>query len=349
MQPRRPNYRAFLAFLFGAVAAVVIPVAIELTRKVPGAVLLDAAWAIPVAALAAMASLLFARGARGAIARTLERTGGSTWIRLGRILAVAGICLHAVGFDRRRAVRIALATRALSSRLPACSRSATACRAARERQGSGIPRSSSRPRSARSTSARSRRRTSRPSRAIRTSAASCGRTPTTSGSTPSLRRRVCVSLHTRAGATSCLRARAAAGAETRADLRAGAVLLVLAGIVVVAALVFAAWQIPGSSKPNGTGTKQKQQKKSAATPQIVLRASAAGRTSRFAATGHPARSISRGRSAVGETKLAGDRFYLLVRRPAGVHITLDGRAVSLPAQHNLRVRVTPKRTTRLRG
>src|SRR6185437_8018877 len=30
-----------------------------------------------------------------------------------------------------------------------------------------------------------------------------------------------------------------------------AVLLVLAGIVVVAALVFAAWQIPGSSKPNG--------------------------------------------------------------------------------------------------
>jgi hypothetical protein len=92
MQPRRPNYRAFLAFLFGAVAAVVIPVAIELTRKVPGVVLLDAVWAIPVAALAATASLLFARGARGAIARTLERTGGSTWIRLGRILAVAGIC-----------------------------------------------------------------------------------------------------------------------------------------------------------------------------------------------------------------------------------------------------------------
>ena len=93
MQPRRANVRAWLAFLCGVIAAGVIPVAIELTRKVPGAVLLDAVWAIPVAAVAAVASLLFARGARGAIVRTLERMGGSAWIRLGRILAVAGICL----------------------------------------------------------------------------------------------------------------------------------------------------------------------------------------------------------------------------------------------------------------
>ena len=93
MQPRRPNYRAWLAFLFGAVAAAGIPVAIELTRKIPGAALLDAVWAIPVAAVAAILSLLFARGARGAIARTLERVGGTVWIRLGRILAVAGICI----------------------------------------------------------------------------------------------------------------------------------------------------------------------------------------------------------------------------------------------------------------
>ena len=91
-QPSRPNVRAWLAFLFGVVAAGVIPVAIELTRKIPGAVLLDAVWAIPVAAVASTAALLFARGAHGAIARTLERTGGSLWIRLGRFLAVAGIC-----------------------------------------------------------------------------------------------------------------------------------------------------------------------------------------------------------------------------------------------------------------
>ena len=92
MQPRRSNHRAWLAFLFGVVAAGIIPVAIELTRKIPGAVLLDAVWAIPVAAGAAIVSLLFARGAHGAITRTLERAGGEMWIRLNRILAVAGIC-----------------------------------------------------------------------------------------------------------------------------------------------------------------------------------------------------------------------------------------------------------------
>jgi hypothetical protein len=93
VQQRRANYRAGLAFLFGLVAAGIIPAAIELTRKIPGAALLDAVWAIPVAAAAAIVSLLFARGARGAITRSLERVGGSLWIRLGRILAVAGICI----------------------------------------------------------------------------------------------------------------------------------------------------------------------------------------------------------------------------------------------------------------
>jgi hypothetical protein len=92
-QPQRINVRAWLAFLFGLLAAAVIPVAIELTRKVPGAVLLDAVWAIPVAAVASVMSLLFARGARGTIARTLGSVGGAGCIRLGRILAVAGICV----------------------------------------------------------------------------------------------------------------------------------------------------------------------------------------------------------------------------------------------------------------
>jgi steroid 5-alpha reductase family enzyme len=92
-QSQRLNVRAWLAFLFGLLAAVVIPVALELTRKIPGAALLDAVWAIPVAAVAATLALLFARGARGAIARTLEPVGGAVCIRLGRILAVAGICI----------------------------------------------------------------------------------------------------------------------------------------------------------------------------------------------------------------------------------------------------------------
>src|SRR5581483_3528214 len=93
VQTRRLNVRAWLAFLLGLVAAAAIPVGIELTRKIPGAALLDAVWAIPIAAAAATASLLFARGAHGAIARTLQDVGGSLCIRLGRILAVAGICI----------------------------------------------------------------------------------------------------------------------------------------------------------------------------------------------------------------------------------------------------------------
>jgi hypothetical protein len=92
-QPRRSNHRATAAVLCGLVAAGIIPVAIELTRKVPGAVLLDAVWAIPVAALAAIAAAMFERGGRGVFARSLEQSGGELRLRIGRILMVTGICL----------------------------------------------------------------------------------------------------------------------------------------------------------------------------------------------------------------------------------------------------------------
>lgn len=60
-----------------------IPLAIEATRRMTGAVLLDAAWAIPVAAVAAVGALMFERGARG----------GSRLLLAARVLAVTGICL----------------------------------------------------------------------------------------------------------------------------------------------------------------------------------------------------------------------------------------------------------------
>ena len=129
-----------------------------------------------------------------------------------------------------------------------------------------------------------------------------------------------------------------------------AVLLVLAGIVVVTALVFAAWRIPGSSTHvPGIGTKQKQQRHSAPVRQLVLRGVGRGTYVEVRRNTASGKVEFQGTIGGGETKLAGDRFYLLVRRPAGVHITLDGRAVSLPAVKNLRIRVTPQRTTRLRG
>ena len=129
-----------------------------------------------------------------------------------------------------------------------------------------------------------------------------------------------------------------------------AVLIVLAGIVVVTALVFAAWQIPGTSGHSpGAGTKQKQQGRSTAARQLVLRGVGSGtyvEVRRDSATG---KVEFQGTIGAGETKIAGDHFYLLVRNPVGVRITLDGRALALSGRHDLRVVVTPQRTTLLRG
>jgi hypothetical protein len=117
---------------------------------------------------------------------------------------------------------------------------------------------------------------------------------------------------------------------------------------VVTAFVFAAWQIPGSSTNGpGTGTNQKH-RRSAPARQLVLRGVGRGTYVEVRRSGPSGKVEFQGTIGGVETKLAGDRFYLLVRRPAGLQVTLDGRAVALPARHNLRVRVTPKRTTLLR-
>jgi hypothetical protein len=89
--------------LLGLAAVAAVPAGVALSRRSSGVRLLDAAWSIPVAVACGLAALLFARGARGRIRWTLEHAGGSGRIRLGRILAVAGLCLAlsaaiAVGF-----------------------------------------------------------------------------------------------------------------------------------------------------------------------------------------------------------------------------------------------------------
>jgi hypothetical protein len=130
-----------------------------------------------------------------------------------------------------------------------------------------------------------------------------------------------------------------------------AVLLLLAGIAGVAALVFAAWQLPGSSTHvPGIGTKQEQHRQGSQVRRLVLRGVGRGtyvevRRNRASGKVDLQGTVDPGQS----DRIPGDRFYLLVRNPDGLHITLDGRAVALPAVHNLRVLVTPKRTTRLRG
>jgi len=100
---RSSNHRASLAVLLGLAGVAAVPAAVALSRQTTGVRLLDAVWAIPVAAVCGIAALLFARGAGGRIRSTLERAGGFGRIRLGRVLGVAGICVAlsaaiAVGF-----------------------------------------------------------------------------------------------------------------------------------------------------------------------------------------------------------------------------------------------------------
>ncbi len=128
-----------------------------------------------------------------------------------------------------------------------------------------------------------------------------------------------------------------------------AVLLVLAGIVAVTALVFAAWRYGGSRGHAPAADTHHKQKHQAAARQLVLRGVGRGTYVEVRRGRRSGKVDLQGTVAAGEVdRLAGSRFYLVVRRPAGVRITLDGRAVALPAAHNLRVLVTPQRTTRLR-
>jgi helix-turn-helix protein len=140
--------------------------------------------------------------------------------------------------------------------------------------------------------------------------------------------------------------------ERRLERRA--VVLVLAGIVVLTALVFAAWQYGGSSSSlPSLGTQQKQHHRQRTSGHhLVLRGVGRGTyvEVRLSRTG---KVLWQGTVGVRETddiwSSGGSGFNLLVRSPAGLRVTLDGRAVALPAVHNLRVLVTPQRTTRVFG
>ena len=89
--------------LFGVIAVVAVPAGILLSRRLAGVTLVQAGWAVPVAAAAGITALLFARGATGRIRATLERAGGAGRAKAGRRLGVAGISMAlsgaiAVGF-----------------------------------------------------------------------------------------------------------------------------------------------------------------------------------------------------------------------------------------------------------
>jgi cytoskeleton protein RodZ len=127
------------------------------------------------------------------------------------------------------------------------------------------------------------------------------------------------------------------------------VLLALAGIAAVTALVIVAWKFGGSDAP---ATTTPPVAKPHRTAQAGLRFVGVGKGTylevrRGSSTG---KFLFQGTLRPGDKNfLIGKRFWLAVRRPAGVQFKLAGKQVSVPAGRNVKVIVTPTKTTRVTG
>jgi hypothetical protein len=125
-------------------------------------------------------------------------------------------------------------------------------------------------------------------------------------------------------------------------------LLALVAIAVLTALVIVAWKYGGgttAANPPAAGTN------GASSPTTLkgLKLKGLGKGTyveirRGTASG---KMLFQGTITHGRAKLVpGSRFWLYVRRPSRVRVSLGGKAVALPARRNLRVVVTPTRTSR---
>jgi hypothetical protein len=98
-----PNWRAWASIAVGVFALASIPAAIVLTERDQNLRLLDAAAAIPIAILAALAAIALGTRARRRSEFTLGRVGGAGTGTVGRWLGIVGLyvaitALLAVGF-----------------------------------------------------------------------------------------------------------------------------------------------------------------------------------------------------------------------------------------------------------
>ena len=124
------------------------------------------------------------------------------------------------------------------------------------------------------------------------------------------------------------------------------VLFALAGIAAVTALVIVAWRYGGGD--SATPPVVTQQTRPPAAPK-GLQFLGRGKGTYLEIRRHTATGpvVFQGTLRSGDREfLIGTRFWLLVQRPAGVRFTVLGKPLSLPARHNLKVRVTPTKTVR---
>jgi len=85
--------RAWVALLLGLAGLLVLPAAVEVSRRSPRVGLLDAAYGIPVAFLLALVALIMARRARENLRWLRLREGGTGVASTAVIVAAVALCL----------------------------------------------------------------------------------------------------------------------------------------------------------------------------------------------------------------------------------------------------------------
>jgi hypothetical protein len=93
----RGSGAGWASVVVGVASILTIPVAVYVTRYVESYDLIDAAYAIPVAAIFGIAALAFARRATREGSIRLGRGSPDGTPRTGRILAYVGICIALAG------------------------------------------------------------------------------------------------------------------------------------------------------------------------------------------------------------------------------------------------------------
>jgi hypothetical protein len=126
------------------------------------------------------------------------------------------------------------------------------------------------------------------------------------------------------------------------------VLFALLGIAVVTALVIVAWKYGGSeSGAPAVVTPGTTTAAPALPPELRLTGVGRGTYVEVRRASPTGAVLLQGTVPHGKVEVVtGKRFWMYVRRPRGVKVTLGGKPVALPAGKNLRVIVTPTRTAR---